>query len=201
MEMTKGAVSLVTCVNGAVVTLKPSTVPFTQITATTTVVKSTSQGSPVPTGYVVETFTVFAPMFQLNFQASDSSPSPAQQTQSSSSSSRGSGITTDPASASATPTTTADLSTGAKAGIGVGAALGILAVFLAAWYFLRARRRKKAAAAAAPGAYYVGGASWKYPEMAPQELNGHYLPSEVSASDAEVPRFELQGSNRWHDRR
>ncbi|OIW29250.1 hypothetical protein CONLIGDRAFT_633403 [Coniochaeta ligniaria NRRL 30616] len=124
---------------------------------------------------VLQSYVLFAPLYQLNFKASDvpakttstsgptSSPTstpltlpttgiPSQTSSSSSSSATETGSPTAPAA----PTDASGLSSGAKAGIGVGVALGALLLTALAILFFRLRRRKQNMAASTAGTSAVG---------------------------------------------
>ncbi|KAH8890963.1 hypothetical protein GQ53DRAFT_164843 [Thozetella sp. PMI_491] len=115
----------------------------------------------------INTYTLFAPMYQLNWQSSDRpDSSSAQQT---STSSAGSSSTPSPASSGTSGNiasqtspppaeSTGGLSSGAAAGIGVGATVLVVAI-VAAVFFLWRRKRKGAAAA---------------PLLQPPGLEGYY---------------------------
>ena len=123
------------------------------IDITTTVTEATSSGGRVAVETSSQEVTLLAPMFQLNYQASDleqiTTPPTVQASPSESSPPiTSNSVGSDPASDPLTPAADGGgLSTGAIVGIGVGAALGgILLGVLAILLFIRNRKRKRAAA-------------------------------------------------------
>ncbi|KAF3064836.1 hypothetical protein GL218_01615 [Daldinia childiae] len=98
----------------------------------------------VSTTQVISTFTVLAPLFQLNHQASDL-PSTTDKAADSSIVSATSASLSQTSPQQALPTqssSTQGLSTGAQAGIGCGVALGIIILGVIAFCLFRSRRRK-----------------------------------------------------------
>ncbi|KAI0380903.1 hypothetical protein F5Y04DRAFT_256208 [Hypomontagnella monticulosa] len=104
---------------------------------------------------IISTFTAFAPLFQLNHQASDL-PTTGQGVTSTGSKPTSSSTTGDIGSTTSlqTPPTSSPesqgLSAGASAGIGVGVALGAILLGVGAFLMYRSRKRK--------AAYQLGGA-------------------------------------------
>ncbi|KAF3025101.1 hypothetical protein E8E14_014591 [Neopestalotiopsis sp. 37M] len=121
--------------------------------------------------FVLETFTVSAPLFQLNFQSSDL---PATMTGSIT-------ISTDAnTSSTSTPAETGSpagegLSTGAKAGIGAGVGVAAVALIGALLFFLLRRRKRTPTA----------------------ELAAQSEPTEAPATEA--PKQELPGQQPRHN--
>ncbi|ETS73828.1 hypothetical protein PFICI_14774 [Pestalotiopsis fici W106-1] len=115
---------------------------FTYLDLPATVTETVSSSE---SALILETFTLSAPLFQLNFQSSDL-PSTVTGPIT---------ITTDATTSSAStfPQTASSasggLSTGAKAGIGVGAGLAVIALFGALLFYF-SRRRKRPAELAGP---------------------------------------------------
>lgn len=168
---------------------------FPDIVATTT---SLPDGGVVTTT-TTRTVTLFAHMFQLNYQASDLVSATAS---------------TPPTVTTPAPTTTntsaasqnSELSTGAKAGIGIGVGLGgILILALLAIFFRRMRKSGKES-----GENYLEGAEGGTKERrfgagsgtrapasgkwATQELHGHPAPTELPSQ----PPVELPASVAGH---
>ncbi|KAI1260706.1 hypothetical protein F5Y18DRAFT_432067 [Xylariaceae sp. FL1019] len=133
---TTDSFAAVTCSSGSSQDFNYYNVPAT---ATITQSEETSTA-------VISRITVYAPLFQLNFQETDL-PSSSSTNTASSTSSRATSVASAP-SESQTASASTGLSSGAKAGIGIGAALGALLLIGAAALFFYRRRRRPAANAA-----------------------------------------------------
>jgi LPXTG-motif cell wall-anchored protein len=142
------------------------------------------------------TVSLLAPMFQLNFKASDlatasETSSTSRQTSSTEStdSSRETGANSSDPSKDPTPSDGGGLSTGAQAGIGVGAAAIALLLIGLAWFFFRRRRARETQAADEMAAYAAGAPPPKY--MAGQTpLRAELLGAQPGTN------YELQGTQR-----
>jgi len=88
----------------------------------------------------ISIYSIYAPLIQINFQASDLTSS-ASRTSSASSSTSSISSTSPINTNTSTPTPAPGLSTGAKAGIGIGVALGALAVACLAFYIVWSRKK------------------------------------------------------------
>lgn len=158
---TAGSFAAVQCSSG-------QSVGFTYLGIPATVTE-TNSGSE--SAFVLETFTVSAPLFQLNFQSSDL---PATMTGSIT-------ISTDAnTSSTSTPAETGSpagegLSTGAKAGIGAGVGVATVALIGALLFFLLRRRKRTPTA----------------------ELAAQSEPTEAPATEA--PKQELPGQQPRHN--
>ena len=180
--VTSGAIRTATCKSAGVWDAggPPLMVPATQTVAV---------GSSVSSQYV-PTFTVYAPMFQLNFQSTDLPASSTTQSRQS---------TGAPTMSVPTETNTgapdAGLSAGARAGIGVGVAAVVIGLLVAIVLLVRRRKRREAGVTPQSGQ----SAHWKvqtqqYPQK-PQELgSGAYY----EMLDQSHPRYEMQGDEVRH---
>ncbi|EAQ86191.1 hypothetical protein CHGG_07444 [Chaetomium globosum CBS 148.51] len=197
---TKLTVSTALCSGRELVNFGQVTYPVF-IDITTTITEATSTGGrgtlAVPTSQEV---TLLAPMFQLNYQASDvaktTAPPTAQASPSSSESSHSPPISSNPVGSDPTsgnPVPAGEqggLSTGAVVGIGVGAALGgILLGVLAILFFLR----KKTGAAEFPESQPAEQPQYDYKYAT--EMPGWHQPNatELWSQPAELS----SGSDRW----
>ncbi|KAI1661549.1 hypothetical protein F4813DRAFT_385230 [Daldinia decipiens] len=128
--LTSTTVPTVTCESGTSAHFEYVTIPYAAV--------------DVSTIHVISTFTVFAPLFQLNHQASDL-PSTTDKAADSSISSAISSPPSQMSTIQALPTQSSSaqgLSAGAQAGIGFGVALGIILLGIIAFCLFRSRRRK-----------------------------------------------------------
>ena len=119
---TTGSFAAVECSSG-----KSNAFNYLDIPATIT--ETESDSTDVVT---ISTFTVLAPLFQLNYQSSDLTKTDSI--------TLASGATTSSTSAPISVSSSGELSTGAKAGIGVGAGLGAIALISSAFFFFRRRK-------------------------------------------------------------
>lgn len=128
--LTSTTVPTVTCESGTSAHFEYVTIPYA--------------AADVSTIQVISTFTVFAPLFQLNHQASDLSSTTNKAADTSISSAISSSPSqTSPIQALPTQSSSAQgLSAGAQAGIGCGVALGIILLGTIAFCLFRSRRRK-----------------------------------------------------------
>lgn len=198
---TKLTVSTALCSGRELVNFGQVTYPVF-IDITTTITEATSTGGrgtlAVPTSQEV---TLLAPMFQLNYQASDvaktTAPPTAQASPSSSESSHSPPISSNPVGSDPTsgnPVPAGEqggLSTGAVVGIGVGAALGgILLGVLAILFFLR---KRKTGAAEFPESQPAEQPQYDYKYAT--EMPGWHQPNatELWSQPAELS----SGSDRW----
>ncbi|KAM0438704.1 hypothetical protein ACHAPT_001461 [Fusarium lateritium] len=137
--------------------------------------------------------TIRAPMFQLNYQASDL-PSSTGSLSETTGSTRDS-VPSNTSDSAGDSSSSSSLSTGAQAGIGVGVGVAGLALIGAALYFWRKRRRitpvptEEEPKAGSPGNYISevdGGVPPRYPpaelEAATPELEGSHTPSHTVRS-------------------
>ncbi|KAI0145425.1 hypothetical protein GGR57DRAFT_298026 [Xylariaceae sp. FL1272] len=184
---TTNSFAAVTCSSGSSQDFNYYDVP-----ATATITQSEETATTV-----ISRVTIYAPLFQLNFQQTDlpsSSSSPTKTTSSTSSE------TTSASSQSQSASASAGLSTGAKAGIGVGAAAGGLLLIGAAALFIYRRRRRPAANSAEimtfepkpqPGTYQPGQEYQPVPaySVGQQQVHQHHHPAELSIYSE--PRSEL----------
>ena len=188
------------CSGTNVVNVAQATLPVAMtITAATTVNKATSTvtitGRPE--------FTLWAPMFQINHQASDleaapkSSASSSATTSSTSSRSDPNAAGINSATGSSSPSTSAStdasnsgqggLSTGAIAGIGVGAAIGVilLAALAGCVWWRRVRQSRQAAAEAAEALEAAVQGPSSYPDANDGSgRSGSYYAGELPTKDA-----------------
>ncbi|KAI0847968.1 hypothetical protein F5Y00DRAFT_108534 [Daldinia vernicosa] len=128
--LTSTTVPTVTCESGTSAHFEYVTIPYA--------------AADVSTIQVISTFTVFAPLFQLNHQASDFPSTTNKATVPSTSGAISlSPAQTSPLQALPTQSSSAQgLSAGAQAGIGCGVALGIILLGTIAFCLFRSRRRR-----------------------------------------------------------
>lgn len=176
------------CSGTSIVGIAQATLPFA-VTTTETAITSTNGAAAAAVKTETPEFTLWAPMFQYNYKASDLESASRASTASSATTAPSLGLSTT-SSASPDPNTSSGastgeqggLSTGAIAGIAVGAAIGgiLLVAIVGCLWWRRGRKRRDAASypAEAPG---------------PSPGTGHWV-----EADGGLDRNELPTKSAWY---
>ncbi|KAI0903402.1 hypothetical protein F4823DRAFT_283286 [Ustulina deusta] len=136
---TTGSFPAVSCSSGTSNDFRDYYVPAT-------VTETGESADASPTATLISAVTIFAPLFQLHYQSTDSQPAPHTSLTTQTTASSSVSTLTAPASpSSASPSVSAEvgLSSSAKAGIGVGVAIGGALLLASAIFFYFQRRRAR----------------------------------------------------------
>ncbi|KAI0023120.1 hypothetical protein F4780DRAFT_777242 [Xylariomycetidae sp. FL0641] len=157
VNLSSTVVPKATCESGATASLTTQTIPFAML--------DTEADSTV----TIDTFTAYAPLFQLVYQSSDISP-PTSSLGAASVASTGDISGSMSPQPSASEPQRQSRSTGAQAGIGVGVALGVVLLAAISFCALRVRRRHRSALAELHGHPVAAGTAGAVNTKPPVEL-------------------------------
>ncbi|KAI9163633.1 hypothetical protein HJFPF1_05254 [Paramyrothecium foliicola] len=187
MEVLTATCSGTNMAGSAMATLSSDTITITDSASSETVTE--------------RTYTMWAPMFQLNFQSTDVETTTSSGPRPGSTQKPPAGSTSEPTAASTTSeplpssdsqTSSGGLSTGAAAGIGAGVAVAaIAALLLIAFLIWRRRRRHRESRL-----HGSSGSSGPEKHASPGAANGGYVRQEDTASNWTHGNYEMQPGHR-----